>query len=278
VSPDLSRRAALADDGRWHFRKVSAGLVPRAFPAQFEVRAAAGKRWQVRGLASSVESPYEMHDSLGTYSEVIDAGAFTQTLTQSPRVQLLEQHAGRSMAYTRAGTLQLAATSAGLEFDADVNADRTDVRDMLLALQDGAYDECSFAFRVVRQTWSPDYDERRITELSLDRGDVSVVNFGANPNTAAVAEQVDAARAQRVVSALRERRAVAPEDVALVAMALGHFCAVDLIVDAAQEQLAAALGITNPDDDEAEPAAEQDAARAGMSLDLARFLLTTHAA
>jgi phage head maturation protease len=41
----------------------------------------------------------------------------------------------------------------------------------------------SFAFRVTRQQWSPDYDQRDILEVDLHRGDVSVVNFGANPAT-----------------------------------------------------------------------------------------------
>jgi phage head maturation protease len=54
---------------------------------------------------------------------------------------------------------------------------------MLLALEDGSVDEMSFAFRVTRQMWSPDYDQRDILEVDLHRGDVSVVNFGANPAT-----------------------------------------------------------------------------------------------
>jgi hypothetical protein len=45
-------------------------------------------------------------------------------------------------------------------------------------------DECSFAFRVTRQTWNEDYTERRIVELNLHHGDVSLVNFGASPHTA----------------------------------------------------------------------------------------------
>jgi hypothetical protein len=52
-------------------------------------------------------------------------------------------------------------------------------------------DEMSFAFRVKAQIWSTatgfndPQSHRLITEVSLHKGDVSVVNFGANPTTAA---------------------------------------------------------------------------------------------
>jgi hypothetical protein len=39
----------------------------------------------------------------------------------------------------------------------------------------------------VSQDWNSDRSERKITEVSLDRGDVSVVNYGANPNTPVLA-------------------------------------------------------------------------------------------
>lgn len=51
--------------------------------------------------------------------------------------------------------------------------------------------EMSFAFRVNAQRWesAPGFDKpfgpRTITEVSLHKGDVSVVNFGANPTTSA---------------------------------------------------------------------------------------------
>jgi len=74
---------------------------------------------------------------------------------------------------------------------ADVNPVRTDVRDMLTAIEDGAVDEMSFAFRVIRQQWSPDYDQRDILEVDMHRGDVSVVNFGANPATSVAMRSQD---------------------------------------------------------------------------------------
>ncbi|MEU6098943.1 HK97 family phage prohead protease [Streptomyces sp. NPDC047079] len=161
------------------------GIVRRAFPVQLEVRAKAGASGlsTISGYASVVDEPYEMWDFLGSYSEVVRSGAFTKTLSETPQVQLLLNHGGLAMAYTKAGSLRLAEDSTGLHMEADVTAARSDVQDMLLALQDGSVDEMSFAFRVTRQMWSPDYDQRDIIEVDLHRGDVSVVNFGANPAT-----------------------------------------------------------------------------------------------
>ena len=44
-------------------------------------------------------------------------------------------------------------------------------------------DEMSFMFRITAGHWSPDYTEFRINAVDINRGDVSAVNFGANPTT-----------------------------------------------------------------------------------------------
>jgi hypothetical protein len=47
----------------------------------------------------------------------------------------------------------------------------------------GLMDQCSFAFRVIDQDWNSDRTVRTIKEVSLDRGDGSVVNYGASLTT-----------------------------------------------------------------------------------------------
>lgn len=164
-------------------RAKTRGPERRAYPVQLEVRAQADGPTVVEGYASITEAGYEMWDMFGSYTEVVRAGSFAKTLAENPQVQLLLNHGGLSMAYTKAGSLALAEDEQGLHMRAEVNPARGDVRDMLAALEDAAVDEMSFAFRVMRQQWSPDFDQRDITEVSLHRGDVSVVNFGANPET-----------------------------------------------------------------------------------------------
>ncbi|MFD7616577.1 HK97 family phage prohead protease [Streptomyces sp. NPDC059802] len=161
------------------------GTCRRAFPVELEVRAKKGASnvSTIGGYASVTEAPYDMWDMFGPYSEVLRVGSFAKTLSETPQVQLLLNHGGLSMAYTQAGTLRLSEDSTGLHMEADVNTRRSDVNDMLLAMEERSVDEMSFAFRVTRQQWSPDYDQRDILEVDLHRGDVSVVNFGANPAT-----------------------------------------------------------------------------------------------
>lgn len=166
-------------------RATTSGMERRAYPVRLQVRAKSDGGCAIEGYASVTEHPYEMWDFFGSYTEVIRAGAFTKTLSENPQVQLLLNHGGLSMAYTRAGTLRLAEDTTGLHIAADLNTRRTDVGDMVTALEDEAVDEMSFAFRVPagKSIWSPDYDERSIVEVDMHRGDVSVVNFGANPAT-----------------------------------------------------------------------------------------------
>ena len=92
------------------------------------------------------------------------------------------------MARTKPGTLKLAEDATGLHTEALLNPARSDVQILRAAIEDGAIDEMSFAFRVVRQRWSylednGVIDRRWIQEVNLDKGDVSAVNFGANDLT-----------------------------------------------------------------------------------------------
>jgi HK97 family phage prohead protease len=157
----------------------------RSYQAQFEVRGLAGGLVRLPGHASTFDQPYDMHDQFGAYSEQVRSGAFTNTLAAGADVSYLANHEGLTMARTINRTLSLSQDSTGLLVAATVNTARTDVRDLVTAIEDGDVDQMSFAFRVVNQQWSPDYDQRTLLELDLNRGDVSAVNYGANPHTTA---------------------------------------------------------------------------------------------
>lgn len=150
----------------------------------------------VVGYASVTEVGYEMYDMFGPYTEVVSLDAFDATLASDPLVEFTLNHArGGSipMAHTRNGTLALSAIktgeTTGLWYEAHVDPTRGDVADALKALDRRDLAESSFKFSITRGLWSPDYTEYRIEQVDLNRGDVSAVNFGANPNaTAAVRE------------------------------------------------------------------------------------------
>lgn len=180
-----------------------------------------GKSFYVlEGHASATEAPYEMWDFWGPYAEVVSAGAFGDTLAAGPDVAFLVNHTGLTMARTTAGTLELSEDEVGLFSRAFLNPQRQDVLDLVHALDDGAVDQMSFAFRITAGQWSPDYTEYRINAVDLDRGDVSAVNYGANPHTDI------AARARRAFEAIDHL-----EGAALLA---------------AQERLAARLAASQP--------------------------------
>ena len=183
------------------------------FGAQFrhEPVKVAGKELQrLDGYASVVEQRYPMWDMWGEYGETIAAEAFDATLAAGPDVAFLVNHRGVTMARTKGSTptLTLDADPRGLHMEALVNPARTDVRDLLTAIDDENIDEMSFAFMILDWEWNEDYDECRILSVDLDRGDVSAVNFGANPFTSI------SARSQEVMALLPHL----PEGVARAAL------------------------------------------------------------
>jgi HK97 family phage prohead protease len=93
-------------------------------------------------------------------------------------------HGGITLARTKSGTMRLAEDSTGLHVEADLDPRSPDVQALRSAMERGDLDEMSFAFRVNSQEWSPDWSQRDITEVDLNKGDVSAVNYGANPATA----------------------------------------------------------------------------------------------
>lgn len=137
-----------------------------------------------RGYACVTEEGYEMQDWLGPYTEVVRSGAFSKTLGESADVPFLVNHGGLTLARTKSGTMRLSEDDTGLHTEADLDANSPHVQALRSAMDRGDVDEMSFGFWVTRQQWSPDYDQRDILEVNLNKGDVSVVNYGANPNTA----------------------------------------------------------------------------------------------
>ncbi len=131
------------------------------------------------GYASVTERGYDM----GWYEEVIGRGAFAQTLTRNPDVQMLINHEGLPIARTVGGTLSLTEDDTGLRAEATLDATDPDVQRLAPKVERGLIDQMSFAFSGARSEWDEEMTQRRITSLDIHRGDVSVVNQGANPAT-----------------------------------------------------------------------------------------------
>lgn len=145
-------------------------------------------RVRLEGYASVTGRAYEMWDFFGPYTEKVASGAFDKTLAAKPDVNFVVNHGGLSMARTTNDSLKLRADLIGLRTEALLNPKRSDVSDLLTAIDDELVTEMSFKFRITDGEWNESYDEFTILEVDLHRGDVSAVNYGANPFTSLAAE------------------------------------------------------------------------------------------
>ena len=239
---DLSARA------EWHsgreVRCVRQMDDQHRFVQSFEMREVAdgtgGTKLRFSGYASVVEHGYTLADAYGEFTETIARSAFNRTLSRGPDVAFLVNHDGVTMARTKPGTLKLAADGTGLFSEAELNPSRPDVQILRAAVEDGDLDEMSFAFRVVQDEWNEDFTERQIGEVNIHQGDVSVVNFGANPHTAGLvsmrhALEVAPRAALPIIVARIVRAAPTPAD-ADVAGALAKVHQWATVAQAAQAQ------------------------------------------
>lgn len=222
-----------------------------------------GKTLHFRGYASVTDRAYEMEDMFGPYTETIHRGSFNKTLAEGADVGLLVNHEGIPLARTKSGTLSLAEDGKGLLSDApELDAVSPLVQTVRSAMDRGDLDEMSMAFRIPtgRQDWSDDFTERHIREVNLHKGDVSIVNYGANPFTSGAAlrslhsrQAVDSLRSlglDRVFAAFHELRAGAILSAATMdtlTQILNLVDDADTAVDNALIQLSDLMGVVNPD-------------------------------
>tara|TARA_R110000868_G_scaffold76132_1_gene219215 strand:- start:3726 stop:4847 length:1122 start_codon:yes stop_codon:yes gene_type:complete len=145
------------------------------------------------------------------FIERIAPGAFRKTLTETPDVRLLINHAGLPLARTKNGTLTLTEDERGLFMQAEI-ADTSEGRDLYKLIERGDMDQMSFAFRVIRQKWNEDRSVRILTEVSLADGDVSVVTYPAYPTTTVEARE----RLMQAIESLKEGRALDGESTLVI--------------------------------------------------------------
>ena len=223
---EAAQRRAAARPGRAtrgaDFPAGAARIVPFASRINANLVDRAGEqRYHIHGVASLYEQHYEMWDAFGPYNEVVSRGAGAASLAARPDVAFLTNHKGITMARTTNGSLELRETD-GLEYDAYVNPKRQDVRDLVTAIDDKDVTESSFAFMITDGGWNADMTEFRIDAYDLDRGDVSAVNYGANPYTSVAARsreiladigRLPAGAARVALGQLQERLSVVAIDI-----------------------------------------------------------------
>lgn len=170
----------------------------RSVTTKLEVRSAStADELIVEGYASTFNEPYELYGGPPWgWTEEVDPGAFDKTLASNPDVPLLLNHEGMPLARTKSGTLQLSTDKRGLKMRGSLDKRDPQVQSVAVKLERGDMDEMSFAFWVIRDEWTYGDDEaehRLLREVNIHKGDVAIVNYGANPNTSVgIAEAVRA--------------------------------------------------------------------------------------
>jgi hypothetical protein len=155
-----------------------------------ELREQPGGAVQLEGIASRTNVWYPV----GPIEELIEPGAFRRSLASDPDVMLLVGHGdgglGLPLARTRpkaSRTLHLSETADGLAVRADLDPEDRDSADVIRKVKTGLVDAMSFAFKISKngKSWDDTYSRRRISAVSLEGGDVSLVSRPANPYTSA---------------------------------------------------------------------------------------------
>jgi HK97 family phage prohead protease len=136
----------------------------------------------LEGYASRTEIAYQV----GSFQETIKRGAFRRSLAEQPDTSLLVNHEGLPLARTTSGNLDLSEDSNGLRVRASLEREDPDVRAIEYKMRRGDLSEMSIGFRATGQSWNEDRTERTISEVSLHRGDVSIVSSAASPTSTAM--------------------------------------------------------------------------------------------
>jgi HK97 family phage prohead protease len=201
---------------------IEGGLARRMVATEpVEFRAVEDGSLRFAGYASVTNYSYTVYGGPPYgWNETIARGAFKKTLAEDADVNFLVNHEGISLARTKSGTLTLLEDKVGLRALADLDAENPDVIRLRSAISRGDVDEMSFGFRVTRDEWFDEEGnqsnsavgtERKITEINLNKGDVSAVNYGANDATSGAFRDID-----RALAELRCGHALTDEQRALV--------------------------------------------------------------
>ena len=170
-----------------------------------------------------------------------NAGMFGRSLGQNPDIALRVNHE-TALARTQAGTLKVWETQDGLMFEGSVNVNTTAGNDIVQNMRDGLVTQGSVMYWPIEmETWE-DVSEGKtivyqdIRQGKIDKGDVSLVIWGANPQCQTTIAQM-AQMAQPQVTPVSVRVEVGDQLRELVGQAQ------EAAADAAEELTAGELAV-----------------------------------
>ena len=145
------------------------------------------------GIASVVDTPYQVRDQWGTFTETIRAGAFNKTHKDGKAdVALFVNHDTRALPLaTRLDGSMVLGVNPHLTVRATLNPARPSVMEVRHAVADGQARQMSIGFSVpkARDSWNDTMTERHIAEVALS--EASIVWRGASPTTSGAIRSLD---------------------------------------------------------------------------------------
>jgi hypothetical protein len=153
----------------------------RSFPVP-EIRAIGeGQDVKISGYAAIYNL---FSEDLGGFVEIIQPGAFSNTLKNDDIRDLFNHDPSYIVGRTSSGTLKLTDDSVGLAFEA-TPPDTQWAQDMIISIQRGDLTQMSFGFRTIADEWKMVGDKVIRTLIEVKLYDVSQVTFPAYPQTSA---------------------------------------------------------------------------------------------
>jgi hypothetical protein len=157
------------------------------------------------GYAAVFNAPSE---DFGGWSEVVDPGAFARTLSEGADVRCLVEHdPARIVGRTKSRTLRVSTDTKGLRFECDL-PDTSVARDLIISVERGDLDACSFGFIAQKQEWLEDSNTGEVTRtlLDVDLFDTSVVAYPAYLATTATVRSLPESMPIEMRSRFEQRR------------------------------------------------------------------------
>jgi HK97 family phage prohead protease len=148
----------------------------------------------IAGYAAVFNSPT---DICGLWTEVVEAGAFTETLSSGRDVLALYSHElERLLGRESAGTLRLSEDDKGLAVEIDL-PDTSDGRDVGVLVQRGDLKGMSFGFCVTKQEWDETVTPPTRTIKAVDLYEVTITADPAYEDTEIGMRSLEEARSAR---------------------------------------------------------------------------------
>lgn len=147
------------------------------------------------GYAAVFNSPT---DICGIWTEVIEPGAFTDTLRSNSRdvLALYSHELERLLGRQSAGTLRLKEDDKGLAVEIDL-PDTSDGRDVAVLVERGDLKGMSFGFCVTKQEWDETVTPAKRTIMAVDLYEVTVTADPAFEDTEVGMRSLEEARSAR---------------------------------------------------------------------------------